>query len=165
MERSSVGRRWLDLVSLVAMGAGVMLGCSPAATTTVDPIRKVSSRLATENGLAENGLAENGLAENGLAENGLSTLDIMKDDPNAIALVQYMYSCAMPPDAHMTLAAFTHRAVDGSIVTEDVQFDGALGLAPEWGSDPSSPYCATTLLGPCGQCNEESQKWVSACIL
>src|SRR5262252_5925917 len=69
MERSSVGRRWLDLVSLVAMGAGVMLGCSPAATTTVDPIRKVSSRLATENGLAENGLAENGLAENGLAEN------------------------------------------------------------------------------------------------
>jgi len=177
------------------MGAGVMLGCSPAATTTVDPIRKVSSRLATENGLAENGLAENGLAENGLAENGLaenglaenglaenglaenglaenglaenglSTLDIMKDDPNAIALVQYMYSCAMPPDAHMTLAAFTHRAVDGSIVTEDVQFDGALGLAPEWGSDPSSPYCATTILGPCGQCNEECQKWVSACIL
>jgi hypothetical protein len=94
----------------------------------------------TENGFTENGFTENGFTENGFTENGMSALDIMANDPNAIEFAQYAYSCALPPGKHLTLT------INGSAVN----FDGQLGLAPEWETGP---------------CNDDCKRWVSACLL
>jgi hypothetical protein len=66
----------------------------------------------------------------------------MENDPNAVQFVRYAYSCAMPPGKSMTLT------INGDAVT----FEGALGLAPEWGEDN-------------GTCNDDCKRWVSACLL
>jgi hypothetical protein len=94
----------------------------------------------TENGFTENGFTENGFTENGFTENGLSAIQIMENDPNAVEFAQYAYSCAMPPGHHVTLT------INGS----PVDFDGSLGLAPEWENGP---------------CQFECQRWISACML
>jgi hypothetical protein len=94
----------------------------------------------TENGFTENGFTENGFTENGFTENGMSSLEIMANDPNAIEFAQYAYSCAMPPGKHVSLT------INGTAY----DFDGQLGLAPEWET------------GPCG---DSCKRWVSACLL
>jgi hypothetical protein len=154
----------------------IISGCSPSGKSR-EPTGRTSAQLATkngltengltengltengltengltENGLTENGLTENGLTENGLTENGLTALDLMKADPNVIAFVQYLYSCAMPKGAHMELT-FEHTGEDGGLTNDPVSFDGAIGLAPEWGLRNDS------------KCDDNCQKWVSACIL
>jgi hypothetical protein len=62
------------------------------------------------------------------------------DDPDRLATARYVVECALAPDQSVT------KVVDG--VT--VEFEGALGLAPEWQDEP---------------CDEECQEWVSACVL
>ena len=113
-----------------------------------------------ENGLTLNGLGENGLGENGLGENGLSVMDILDRDPNAVDFLKYVYSCAMPPGASLTLTLHHTDADGGAITTEDggtsteqVVLEGKHGLAPEWGAADDA------------KCNDDCKRWVSACLL
>jgi len=106
----------------------------------------------TQNGLSTNGITQNGITQNGITQNGMTVLEMMQNDPNVVAFMQYVYSCAMPPDQHMTIT-IDHPGADGGLSSEVVHFDGALGLAPEWGAADNA------------SCNEACQRWVSACLL
>jgi hypothetical protein len=64
---------------------------------------------------------------------------LLADEGNH-ALVRYLTECALPAGASIT------KTVDG----EPIEFDGRLGLAPEWEDDA---------------CDEDCQEWVSACLL
>src|SRR4051812_24990858 len=75
----------------------------------------------TANGLTANGLTANGLTANGLTANGLTPADVITNDATAREFFKYVYSCAMPSSASVTLNGFT--------------FSGGLGLAPEWGTE------------------------------
>jgi hypothetical protein len=62
------------------------------------------------------------------------------DDPDRLATAQHLVECALPSGVTLT------KLVDGV----PVDFDGALGLAPEWEDEP---------------CEQDCQEWVSACLL
>ncbi|XXX78917.1 hypothetical protein WMF30_09080 [Sorangium sp. So ce134] len=62
-------------------------------------------------------------------------------------LLRYIYKCAMPKDKKMTLVL---DDLEHPGQTELVDFEGEIGLAPEW----ETSYC-----------NEECKQWVSACVL
>jgi hypothetical protein len=63
-------------------------------------------------------------------------------DPLAREAMTYIYGCAMPKAARMTLA------IDGVSYT----FKGGLGLAPAWGATG-------------GSCDLSCQRWVTGCLL
>src|SRR5690606_37311417 len=77
-------------------------------------------------------------------DHALDTIEGMNgallDDPDRVATAQYLVECALPAGASIT------KEVDG-VPTE---FEGALGLAPEWEGDA---------------CDQDCQEWVSACLL
>src|SRR5829696_888988 len=66
-----------------------------------------------ENGIWENGIWENGIWENGIWENGIWENGIWQTNPVALEtlrssvytrkLLQYMYSCALPPGRTTTI--------------------------------------------------------------
>jgi hypothetical protein len=62
------------------------------------------------------------------------------DDPDRFATAQYVVECALPEGVTIT------KTIDGL----DVEFHGALGLAPEWEDDA---------------CDKDCQEWVTACLL
>jgi hypothetical protein len=101
----------------------------------------LTNNALTNNALTNNALTNNALTNNALTNNALTNNAL--EDPNARELFTYIVSCAL--EEGDTLSFVSN---DGSTYT----FDGALGLAPEWGN-------------PHGHCNETCQQWVSACVL
>jgi hypothetical protein len=64
---------------------------------------------------------------------------LLADEANH-GLVRYLTECALPKYASIT------KVVDG----EPIEFEGRVGLAPEWEDEP---------------CDQDCQEWVSACLL
>jgi hypothetical protein len=71
---------------------------------------------------------------------GLSSNEGWLLDATTLKTARYMVECALPADQSIT------KVVDG----QSVVLDGLLGLAPEWKD---------------GECEEDCQEWVSACLL
>jgi hypothetical protein len=100
------------------------------------------------NGLAYNGLAYNGLAFNGMTFNGMTfngmTYNGMTynglEHPVVSSLASYIVQCALPAGDSLTYT------IDG----RDYEFEGQIGLAPEWKTSA---------------CGEDCQRWMSACLL
>jgi hypothetical protein len=90
----------------------------------------------TGNALTGNALTGNALTGNALTGNGVT------DGQAAREVLRYVYSCAMPAGKRLTLT------LDG----QEYHFDGAIGLAPEWGEEG-------------GTCGQSCQRWISACLL
>jgi hypothetical protein len=95
-----------------------------------------------ENGIWQNGIWQNGIWQNGVWEGNLEAREMLRTNPYAGKLLQYIYSCAMPAGATKVLDP------EGA----NVVLEGAIGLAPTWDSDG-------------GSCDESCQRWVSACVL
>ena len=93
-----------------------------------------------DNALVDNALVDNALVDNALVDNAL--VDNALIDPNARELFKYIVSCALPEGAHISVD------VQGTTYG----FDGALGLAPEWGEDG-------------GSCDDECRSWISGCVI
>ena len=125
-----------------------------------------------ENGIWENGIWENGIWENGIWQGNLVARAVLRDNPYARQLLQYLYSCAMPAGASQLLDA-------GDGVT--VALEGGIGLWPTWAystSDCSTdtstvPTCRDKVTAwrglmpgvPLDECDETCQRWLSACLL
>jgi hypothetical protein len=96
----------------------------------------------TMNGLTMNGLAMNGLTMNGLTMNGLTlnedATSTLGTDPLSQLFFSYVVSCALP--------------VGQSVIASGLTFNGAVGVAPQWGVDG-------------GSCDTTCQQWVSACVI
>jgi hypothetical protein len=75
-----------------------------------------------------------------MSEAGLSTTHGMLLDPDQHDTVEYLVECALPAGAVIT------KQVGADLL----EFEGAIGLAPEWADDA---------------CDEDCQEWVSACLL
>ncbi|MCX4241228.1 hypothetical protein [Paraliomyxa miuraensis] len=71
---------------------------------------------------------------------GLSEETGVLVEPGAWIVAQYLVECALPPGASIV------KDVEGQLL----EFEGAVGLAPEWQD---------------GSCDEDCQQWVSACML
>ena len=71
---------------------------------------------------------------------GLSSSGGWLLDAETLKLTKYLVECALPAEESIV------KTVDG----QTVQLDGLLGLAPEWQA---------------GDCDEDCQEWVSACLL
>jgi len=122
---------------------------------TADDVDGVQSAVTEENALSANALSANALSANALSANALSANALSANalsanaltatalrDPLAREFLKYVVSCAL--DDHQRVA----MRIDGRYY----QWEGSLGLAPEWGRDH-------------GSCDGECQRWVSACVL
>ncbi|AUX48650.1 membrane protein [Sorangium cellulosum] len=104
----------------------------------------------TRNALTRNALTRNALTRNALTRNALTRNALMGNsftsealrDPESRELLSFIVSCALPEDEHIVV----------DVGRASYQFDGELGLAPEWGRRR-------------GSCDESCQEWVSACLL
>jgi hypothetical protein len=102
------------------------------------------------NALGGNALGGNALGGNALGGNSLTSESLNNDanivkaleDPLARELFKYIVSCALPAG----------EQVDVTVQGTNYEFDGALGVAPEWGE-------------PGAQCGEDCRGWVSACVI
>jgi hypothetical protein len=132
----------------------LVLTLSACSTESADDpcigMRRLASNRIALNRLASNRLASNRLASNGLLDNALSTEALRGDgapaedlrDPELRDVFAYTVQCALAP----------RQSVDVTIDGEVVTFEGALGLAPEWGAAG-------------GSCDAECIGWVSACLI
>jgi hypothetical protein len=128
----------MKTLSLVVVVAGCAAS-GPSLGTTESHV-ETQNRLAT-NRLATNRLATNRLATNGLSEaTSIADLKTMASDEGGRELLTYMVSCALPEGQSL------------DVVTDDgtYTFDGMIGLAPDWVTQPLSTTDA---------------RWVSACLL
>jgi hypothetical protein len=128
---------------IVVLGGLAATGCiaSPDDEVGWSNEPTTHTQALTNNALTNNALTNNALTNNALTNNALTNNAL--EDPNARELLTYIVSCALPEEETLT-----YVADDGTVY----DFDGALGLAPEWGR-------------PHGRCNETCQQWVSACVL
>jgi hypothetical protein len=101
------------------------VACVAPTTTDDEDVGEVQQAALTQNALTQNALTQNALT-----------------DPNAREVLTYIVSCALPADAHIEL----------EIEGDTYDFDGQLGLAPEWGEDG-------------GSCDADCKEWVSACVV
>jgi hypothetical protein len=106
-----------------------------ALTANALTANALTANALTANALTANALTANALTANALTANGLR-------DPLGRELMKYVVSCALPDGAGVTVK------VDGTTY----EFDGSIGLAPEWGRAH-------------GSCDGRCQRWVSACVL
>jgi hypothetical protein len=134
----------------------ILMGCDPAPLQVDQGTSDLlSNNLLSSNSLKWNALTNNPLTASALIENPLTKSALEGNPQTAQALsvgdgtidngedartvLQYIYSCAAPVGAAMSLE------LDG----ETYDFAGSLGLAANW------------LVGTCdGDC----QRWVSACL-
>jgi len=133
----------LGLALTAALGAGA-IGCGGEAQAP-EGDEVVQSAIITDNALTMNALTMNALTMNALTMNALTmnalTMNALRD-PLARELLKYVVSCALDDGDRVTVR------IDG----KRYNFDGSLGLAPEWGTDH-------------GWCDGGCQRWVSACVL
>ncbi len=125
-------RTWICFALLLgAVGGSIR---AQAAPTTAGPIAPP---------LTSNGFYAQ-LGTQALAQAGLQTIDgyvdSLLDDPAAAYGFNYIVGCALPVGTKLTLEK------DG----RKVDFEGSLGLAPEWATGPCELAC---------------QEWISACML
>lgn len=133
------------LVSALTLSA-----CSVEGDDPCIGMRKLATNRIALNKLTANKLAANRIALNGLLDNALATTSLQGDgapaddlrDPEMRDVFAYTVQCALPADQSVELS------IDGEVVT----FEGALGLAPEWGVEG-------------GSCDASCQQWVSACLI
>ena len=71
---------------------------------------------------------------------GLSDALGLLADPAKLGIAEYLVECALPPGSTVT------KEVDG----ETIELHGLVGLTPEWED---------------GDCDEDCQQWISACML
>jgi hypothetical protein len=108
------------------------------APAPVSAAPTAASPLSVRNGLYAQ------LGTQALTQVGLSTvegyLDQLFDDPGAAYGFSYIVGCALPFETTLTLTRGDRT----------LEFEGSLGLAPEWADGP---------------CEEACQEWISACML
>ncbi|WP_437333456.1 RCC1-like domain-containing protein [Sorangium sp. So ce394] len=172
-------RRWMGICPLLACAAlSACTGADEAGdendeseelgqvSEAVETANMLSSNVLSTNTLTDNALTMNALTMNALTMNALtmnalteSTLTSLND--RAIAsdtvstrrghlsreLLRYIYKCAMPKDKKMTLPL---DDLEHPGQAEQVDFEGEIGLAPEWEKT---------------ECGDECEQWVSACVL
>jgi hypothetical protein len=127
-----------------------------------------------QNGIWQNGIWQNGIWQNGIWQNGLwlgnpEGADLLRSNPYAAQLLQYVYACAMPPGTTATLDPFGGSQACSS--------DDDCGLG--FGCSATNT-CVIPLVGAIGvgvnadgsewadangYCDESCQRWVSACVL
>src|SRR5262249_49182271 len=81
----------------------------------------LSGNALSGNALSGNALSGNALSSESLASNEVITTALV--DPNARELFKYIVGCALPQTEHV------HVDVEGT----RYNFQGSVGLAPEWG--------------------------------
>ncbi len=138
---------------LALLGAITASGCAastgeevgvaeePALTSNALTSNALTSNALTSNALTSNALTSNALTSNALTSNALTSNALTSNglkDPNSQEVMYYIVGCALPAGAE--------------VVTPEQTYQGELGLAPEWGL-------------PGGQCDQDCQQWVSACVL
>ncbi len=133
---------------LLVLGAFAATGCVASTDEVVGVAEEaalttnaLTTNALTTNALTTNALTTNALTTNALTTNALTTNALISQaltDPNAREVLKYIVSCALP--------------VGAQISTPTGNYEGALGLAPQWGK-------------PNGRCDESCQEWVSGCVL
>ncbi len=142
-------------LALVVLASLTLTGCFGAPGEVEEQIDTADEELITNNALNNNALNNNALNNNALNNNALNNNALNNNALNNNALVQaaltdsnarqvfkYIVSCALPGGKSVSVN------VDGTTYT----YNGALGLAPEWGNED-------------GVCDQSCQEWVSACVL
>jgi len=124
-------------------------GCTAAPDDVCVAERKLSANRLSANELVTNRLAANALLTEALPDVALTSSSIAAAvAPEALAdefvqsVLEYMVSCALVPGQHVEVV------IDGDVVV----YDGALGLAPQWGAED-------------GTCDAACRGWVSACLI
>ncbi|WP_438024470.1 hypothetical protein [Sorangium sp. So ce233] len=133
--------------TILAIPCLVLFGCvsspDPSSEEAVGTSEEaiVSANRLSMNRLSMNRLSMNGLSMSRLSTNGreLATTDLMLDEDGR-ELLRYTIGCALPEG----------QSLVGTVDSTTYQFDGRIGLAPDW------------LRGPLP---EKSQRWVTACLL
>lgn len=130
--------------SLIAIAGFTLAGLSTAAVISFGGEAKPSGKNILDNALrTHNGGPLNDLIIAAISSEAISqhaTLaPLLATDPYAHKFFEYLMQCALPEGESVTLSH------DGELY----EFQGAVGLAPEW------------LEGPCEQA---CQEWVSACM-
>jgi hypothetical protein len=121
-------------------GSDVEMVESSALSANALSANALSANALSANALSANALSANALSANALSANAL-TANALRD-PLAREFLKYVVSCALDDDQSITMTIDGQRYV----------FPGSLGLAPEWGERH-------------GFCDDECQRWVSACVL
>ena len=142
------------MMTTVRLAVALTLPLSACAVDADDGpcigMRRLTSNSLLPNRLMGNKLATNRLANNGLLDQELSTGALRADgvaaemlrDPATRDVFAYAVQCALSPEQVVELT------VDGEVA----RFEGALGLAPEWGDED-------------GSCDDECRGWVSSCLI
>jgi hypothetical protein len=141
------------------------------------------------NGLWNNGLWNNGLWNNGLWNNGVwapgqtgaAALpgDELRSSGYARQLLQYIYSCAMPPVVRDTTLDPNNGALTCAPAADGGAPDGGAGTCDFGYTCSNQGTCVIPLVGSVGvgvnadgttwwesgTCDESCQRWVSACVL
>ncbi len=131
-------KRALHLFASCALVAACTACADPAIAT--DTYSAMGYNGIAYNGILYNGIVYNALTYNALTFNGVQINGLDLADADAGLFLEYVISCALPAGAEVT------GEQDGIAYA----FSGALGLAPEWAD---------------GSCEEDCQRWVSACLL
>jgi hypothetical protein len=136
----------------------------------------------TMNGIWQNGIWQNGIWQNGIWQNGIAG-ETLRTSPYARELLQYIYACAMPGSLDPSTnppTAIDPRTYDATLDPNN----GALTCSTNTPCDDgytctSEGICVVPLTGAIGvgvnsdgttwwgsgTCDEECQRWVSACVL
>jgi hypothetical protein len=133
-----------------------------------------------QNGFWQNGFSQNGFWQNGFWQNGLTGPaavpgDTLRKSPYLRELLQYIYSCAMPPGTYDTyldpnnglLTCTTSDAGPDAGGCDDgytCSPDGKC-IIPLIGSVGVGVNADSSTWGSSGTCDESCQRWVSACVL
>lgn len=123
---------------LIVAAAGLLAASFGLRPMAADAAPVESSPLSVRNGLYAQ-LGTQALTQAGL-ESVEGYVDSLFDNPGAAYGFGYIVGCALPFQTKLTLTRGDRT----------VEFEGSLGLAPEWADGP---------------CEEACQEWISACML
>jgi hypothetical protein len=124
----------------LSLAVGTLVGCDTSPSTSE---LCLAPRFLAYNKVLTNRMFTNGLPEAALRGEVTTVADPEAlDDPFVRTVFEYTVSCALGPD----------QSVEVERHGETLVFEGALGLAPEWGD-------------PDGSCDGACRGWVSACLI
>src|SRR6185437_3209897 len=101
---------------LLAVASLTLAACMGTPGEVDEQIGTTDQAVTTSNALTGNALTGNALTGNALTGNALT-------DPNAREVLKYIVSCALPKG----------ESVEFTVGSKDYEYNGELGLAPEWG--------------------------------
>jgi hypothetical protein len=131
------------LFALVGFACGAAPTDGTTSTTSALVDNSLTANSLTANSLTANSLTANSLTANSLTANSLTANSLTANalrDPLSRELLKYVVSCALDDGDSISIK------IDGA----RYEFDGSLGLAPEWAH---------------GACDQSCQRWVTACVL